>query len=243
MHNLQIGCIVLARYNSRRLHGKALRAVGGNPILLQIYQALHTLFAKENIVIATSSSPTDDPIANFCEQHQMHCYRGSLDKVAERFYQCAKHYGFDYAFRINGDNLFVERSCIAQMMTDAQKDTSLDFLTNVKDRTYPYGMSVELLNTEFYGKCLQEFRQDGQYQEHVTLYLYAHENIGKRKYYYNTETPEAKGVHLAIDTPEDLEIAQLIYAQMLPPTNTLPLPELIRYYQQAKQQYEKSLER
>lgn len=240
---MRIGCIILARYNSRRLPGKALMAVGNKPILQQIYDALRHIFPKENIIIATSSSATDDPIAAFCDQHQMLCYRGSLDKVAERFYDCAKHFGFDYAFRINGDNLFVENICVAQMIADVQKDSSYDFLSNVKDRTFPFGMSVELLKTEFYGKCLHEFQQNAHYQEHVTLYLYEHEHIGRRKYYYNTEYPEAKGVHLAIDTPEDFEIVLLIYAQMQEPNNTPPLPDLIRYYQQAKKKYEKFLER
>ncbi|MDF9798018.1 spore coat polysaccharide biosynthesis protein SpsF [Catalinimonas alkaloidigena] len=240
---MQIGGIILARYNSRRLPGKALKDIGGKPILLQIYQALRQYFSQGNIVVATSSSPTDDPIAAFCKQHQIHCYRGSLDKVAERFYDCAKHFGFEFAFRINGDNLFVESRCIVQMMADVQQDASYDFLSNVKERTFPFGMSVELLNTEFYGHCLEKFQQDARYQEHVTLYLYENENIGERKYYFNTKTPEAKGAHLAIDTPEDFEIAQLIYAQMLEPNNTPPLADLIRYYKQAKKKYEASLER
>lgn len=240
---MRIGCIILARYNSRRLPGKALKAVGEKPILLQIYKALAQHFKQEDIVVATSSSSTDDPIASFCEQHQMNCFRGSLDKVAERFYDCAKHLGFDYAFRINGDNLFVESRCIAQMIKAVQQDSSYDFLSNVKDRTFPFGMSVELLKTGFYGKCLEKFKQDARYQEHVTLYLYDHENIGKRKYYYNTKTPVAKGAHLAIDTPEDFEIAQLIYALMPEPNNVPPLSDLIKYYQQAKKKYEASLER
>ncbi|WPP50491.1 cytidylyltransferase domain-containing protein [Catalinimonas niigatensis] len=240
---MHIGCIILARYNSRRLPGKALKTVGEKPILLQIYQALGKHFLNHEIVIATSSSSGDDPIAAFCKQHQIQCYRGSLDKVAERFYHCAKHYAFDYAFRINGDNLFVESNSIARMIATVKQDASFGFLTNVKDRTYPFGMSVELLNTEFYGRCLDNFKDDPRYQEHVTLYLYEQENIGKRKYFYNTEFPEAKGAHLAIDTEQDFEIAKLIYESMPMPTNTPSLKDLITYYQQAKKKYEASLER
>lgn len=243
MHNPQIGCIILARFNSHRLPGKALMTVSGKPILLHIFETLSDFLRKDEIVIATSSSPTDDPIENFCTQQQIHCYRGSLDLVAERFYNCAKHHSFDYAFRINGDNLFVESRCIHQMITDINDQQEYDFLTNVKGRTFPFGMSVELLKTEFYGKHLTDFRHNLRYQEHVTLYLYDKEEIGKRKYYYNTEFPEAKGVHVAIDTPKDLKIAQLIFELMPEPGNMPPLPDLISYYQQAKKQYELSLER
>ncbi|WKN31464.1 hypothetical protein PZB74_21170 [Porifericola rhodea] len=231
---MRIGCIILARYNSNRLPGKALMQVGAKPILLQIYQALETIFTKEKIVVATSDSDTDEPIVSFCNTHQINFFRGSLDNVAERFYLCAKYYQYDFAFRINGDNLFVATDCIQEMLKVVSQNPSYDFLSNVKNRTYPFGMSVELVKISFYAHCLQKFLNNSHYQEHVTLYLYEHENLGKRQYFYNQTVPEAEGAHLAIDTPEDLNLAKAIYSLMPEAGNTPELSELIHYYQQAK---------
>jgi spore coat polysaccharide biosynthesis protein SpsF len=243
MLKLRIGCIILARYNSSRLHGKALREIGGKALLHRIHDTLRDIFPDCQLVVATSEEESDKPIAEYCEEHQINCFRGSLNHVAERFYRCAMAYDLDYAFRINGDNLFVATDCVQEMMEAVRQDTSLDFLSNVKDRTFPFGMSVELLKIHFYEKVLEKIGKDARYQEHVTLYLYEHEALGKRKYFYNEKYPEAKGAHLAIDTPEDFEIARRMLEKM-PDYRPLPaLNELIHYYEAAKNEYKVSLER
>lgn len=238
---MRIGCIILTRFNSSRLPGKALREIGGRALLHRIHDTLSDFFPDCQLIVATSEEESDLPIALYCEQHQMQCYRGSLAKVAQRFYDCALAYDLDYAFRINGDNLFVEIESLQAMMDAVRQDRSLDFLSNVKDRTFPFGMSVELLKTEFYGKMLQKFQQDTRYQEHVTLYLYDHEQEGKRKYFYNVKYPEAGGAHLAVDTPQDFEIARRML-DMMPQYRPLPpLDKLISFYEQARKEYEQSL--
>ncbi len=240
---MRTGCIILARYNSSRLPGKALREIGGKELLHRIYDTLRDIFPDCLLVVATSEEESDLPIADYCEEHQINCFRGSLNQVAQRFYQCALAYDLDYAFRINGDNLFVATDCVNEMMEAVRQDNSLDFLSNVKDRTFPFGMSVELLKISFYGTILERFKHDERYQEHVTLYLYEHEQVGKRKYFYNEKYPEARGTHLAVDTPEDFEIASKML-DIMPKYRPLPpLNKLIHYYKEAKKAYEQSLER
>jgi len=238
---MRIGCIILARYNSSRLPGKALREIEGKALLHRIYDTLRDYFPECQLVVATSEQDSDQPITDYCQEHDIQCFRGSLSRVAQRFYECALAYDLDYAFRINGDNLFVETTSLQQMIDSVRQDRSLDFLSNVKGRTFPFGMSVELLKTTFYGEVLEKFKDNTRYQEHVTLYLYEHEQEGKRKYFYNEKYPEAQGAHLAVDTPRDFEIARLML-KMMPQYQPLPpLNELINYYKQASNEYEKSL--
>ena len=238
---MRIGCIILARYSSSRLPGKALKEIKGKTLLHRIHDTLQDTLPDSQLVVATSEEESDQPIADYCAEQQINCFRGSLNNVAERFYRCALTYNLDYAFRINGDNLFVETDSLQRMIEAVQQDTSLDFLSNVKDRTFPFGMSVELLKTSFYGRMLEKFKDNARYQEHVTLYLYEHEQEGKRKYFYNSQYPEAKGAHLAIDTPEDFEIARRMLLQMPHYRPLPPLNELMKYYEQAKQAYDASV--
>lgn len=240
---MRIGCIILARYNSSRLPGKALREIGGKALLHRIHDTLRDIFPDCQLVVATSAEDSDLPIAEYCEAHQINCFRGSLNHVAERFYRCALAYDLDYAFRINGDNLFVATDCVQEMMEAVRQDRSLDFLSNVKDRTFPFGMSVELLKIHFYEKVLEKIGDDARYQEHVTLYLYEHEEEGRRKYFYNEKYPEAKGAHLAIDTPDDFEIARRMLEKMPTYRPLPPLNQLIQYYEAARNEYTDSLER
>jgi len=230
--DLRIGCIILARFNSSRLPGKALMLLKGKPLLQHVYDALASVFSSDQLIVATSSLSSDDPIADYCHKQEINCFRGDLDNVAERFLQAAQHYSLDYAMRINGDNLFVELATVKTIATDAK--LHLDFYSNVPQRTFPYGMSVEMVKVDFFSRIIDDINQSTKYQEHVTLYLYDHPNVGQRKYYTNEEFPEATGIHLSIDTPEDAKLAQQMLASLPEPIYQHSMSTIVESYHQSK---------
>lgn len=238
---MKIGCIVLARFSSSRLPGKALRPLQGKALLHRVYDALAPYFEPSQIVVATSDEPSDTPIVEYCRQQGITYYRGSLDNVAQRFADCANAHRMDYAFRINGDNLFVEITSLLDMKLAVAEDSSLDFLSNVEGRTYPYGMSVELVKTSFYQSVLHRIGRDARYREHVTLYLYDHPAEGRRLYFYNEKYPEAQAIPLAIDTPKDFGLAEMMLAEIAEGHSKETLADIVSLYHKANQQYEQDL--
>ena len=202
------------------------------PLLQHVYDALRTVFEPENLVVATSAEATDDAIADFCERNQISCYRGDLTNVSERFISAAETYHFDYAMRINGDNLFVALDVVKKMIDEAQP--TIDFYSNVPERTFPYGMSAELVKTQFYRGLMNEINASPQHKEHVTLYLYDHPEIGKRKYFYNQDVPEASGLHLSVDTPADADFAIQMLQHLASPLYTNSLTDIVKTYHQLK---------
>ena len=58
----KLGCIIFARYDSKRLRGKVLKNVCNKPLLEIIYLRLTKVFSKDNIVIATSKDKEDKEI-------------------------------------------------------------------------------------------------------------------------------------------------------------------------------------
>lgn len=203
---MRIGYIILCRFGSSRLPGKILRKINNKPLLLYIYERLQCVADKKDIVVATGSDETNSPIVNYCKNNKIHLFMGDPDNVAGRFLNCAIENGFEYAARINGDNLFVSPKIINTMLPYVQSG-DYDFISNVKDRTFPTGMSVEFLRTRFYQAVIEKF-MGPEHFEHVTLYLYQHEREGKRYYIYNSICPEARGLHLAIDTEKDFRDAE-----------------------------------
>ncbi|MBI4647575.1 MAG: hypothetical protein HY738_13540 [Bacteroidia bacterium] len=207
-HEIKTGFIILCRYNSTRLPGKILLEIYGKPVLQYIVERLAKVISIQDIVIATSSDPSDDPIHNFCRGKKYNCFRGSLNNVALRFLNCAKEYQFDFAARINGDNLFVDIETTKKMHQIALTG-KYDFISNVKNRTFPKGMSIEFLRASYFEQIIKEFPTD-EYFEHVTLYLY-HNDTGKNYcYFYNDICPDAGGFQLAIDDKSDFELASKI---------------------------------
>lgn len=224
---MNIGIIVLCRFNSTRLPGKILSEIRGRAVISYIVERIRLADPNRTIVVATSVDPSDDPIDLYCRRSGINCFRGSLDDVAGRFLDCAEFYGFDFAVRINGDNLFVDVSTLQAMLAVADTDV-FDFVTNVPGRTFPYGMSVEIVRTSFYEEAIASINAL-EHREHVTSWLYIHPELGKRYVYVNHHCPEAAGLQLALDTPADLSRAVRIldYAGAAPAS--LPLSKIYSF--------------
>jgi len=208
---MKIGAIILCRYNSSRLPGKILMEIGGIPILEHIINRLSSVPELE-IIVATSEEDTDDPIVDYCINRDQAYYRGSLTNVAERILKASQEHDLDYFIRINGDNLFIDIAVLSYMISVATTN-KFNFISNVKNRSFPYGMSLEILNVNFYSKIIKKFDTD-YYKEHVTIYLYEHEEDINVKYVFNENEREASGLQLAIDTKADFKRAQGIVSKL-----------------------------
>ena len=209
---MNIGIIVLCRLNSSRLPGKILSHINGKPLITYILERLSKSKYNGNIVIATSRNQTDQPIEDYCIKNNTSYYRGSLENVSERFLKCAIQHRFDYAVRINGDNLFTDPSLIDEYC-DLAMSGDFDLISNVPNRTYPSGMSVEVIKVSFMRKIAANFKKK-KYKEHVTLYFYENLASGHFKFIENNDLPEAKGLKLAIDHLFDLNLVSNLLKKM-----------------------------
>jgi spore coat polysaccharide biosynthesis protein SpsF len=215
MTSSRIGIVILSRYNSSRLPGKALMTINGKPVLSYIVERLTQVVPAHRLVIATSDESSDDPIAAYAREAGVDCFRGSLENVAERFYHAANERGWEFATRINGDNIFVDTDVLRAMFSLAETD-NYDFVSNVKGRTFPKGMSIEIARLTYFASLLKEINENAGYREHVTLYLYEKEP-GRHRYVVNETLPEAAGIQMALDTPEDFERSKNIISHFTKP--------------------------
>ena len=202
---MRIGAVIICRYNSSRLPGKILKKINGKSILTYIIERLKCVQNLDDFIVATSVNATDQPIVDYCIKNQIKYFRGNLENVAERFLHAGLEFHFDYAIRVNGDNLFLDHKLISEMISVLDLN-HYDLVSNVKDRTFPKGISVEIVNMKFYKKLFDEFNQS-KYQEHVTNYMYEHPDSGNFYHFINHTLPQAAGAQLAIDTENDFMLA------------------------------------
>jgi spore coat polysaccharide biosynthesis protein SpsF len=207
-----VGIALICRHDSRRLPGKILRKIGGRTLLEHVVAQIRRGAPRHPLVVATSEEKTDDPISLFCDRIGLPCFRGSLIDVAGRFLACAQHYGWQFGVRINGDNAFVDSGTLISMLELAETG-EFDFVTNVPGRTFPYGMSVEIVRTTFYADILGGVK-DLHHREHVTSWLYHNPGVGRWRVVSNLACPEGAGLQLAIDTEDDLERARYIVGRL-----------------------------
>lgn len=97
---MKIGAVILCRYNSSRLPGKIFEKVKGRSILENIVFRLEQAQNLDEIIVATSEEESDNIIADYCKNEGISCYRGDLNKVADRFLGAAEHHQLDYALSL-----------------------------------------------------------------------------------------------------------------------------------------------
>ena len=205
----KIGITILSRYSSKRLKGKALLKINGKELLSHIIDKINYDIPNIETIITTSVDKSDDIIVDYCKRNNYKYFRGSLDNVAKRILDCSNEYNWDYTIRINGDNLFVDTSSIKNMIS-LINGNEFDFITNVPGRTFPFGMSIEIIKTNFFKTIINDFNQSDK--EHVTSWLYNNEGIGSRYIFTNKYYPKLSGVKLSIDSEEDICLAKKIFS-------------------------------
>ena len=95
--------IIQARMSSSRLPGKVMMPLAGHPMIWHIVERARACRFVEKVVVATSTEKSDDPLAAFCQQEGIDCFRGSLDNVLSRFIKILDDYPYEYCVRITGD--------------------------------------------------------------------------------------------------------------------------------------------
>lgn len=197
------GVIVVCRMNSSRLPGKTLAPVGDHVLLWYVWSRLASL-SQDGVAIsvATSDGVVDQPIADFCAEQGIDCFRGAGDDVAHRLIQCAQQRRWRLFARVNGDSPFVSPSLI-RLGFRMLETTPLDFVTNLAPRSFPYGVAVEAMRTDWYADFMSTVT-DPEQREHVTKRIYEHLDQVR---YRNLVRPGTNLRHrsVTIDTPADLQ--------------------------------------
>lgn len=211
--------------------------IEGKEVLSYIIERAEQVVSREQIILATSNQASDEPIASFAKRQGIKCYRGSLENVARRFYEAAAMLKGDYACRINGDNIFLDVAVLKTMIEKAQTG-KFSFLSNVKDRTYPKGMSVEIVGKNYYATHLPTIEKEAYYREHVMVYLYERAAADKHFYLINERHPQASGLQLALDTKDDFERSRWIIKRLTKPHYKAGMADILEIFKE----YEKSVE-
>src|SRR3989344_267840 len=85
-----IVAIIQARMGSLRLPGKVLKKVLGKTLLEHLILRVKRARGLDKIIVATTTSKKDAPIATLATRCGVGCFRGSENDVLDRYYQSAK---------------------------------------------------------------------------------------------------------------------------------------------------------
>lgn len=200
----RVGVVVQARMSSSRFPGKVLAPIHGVPMAVYILRRLATSRAADDVVLATSTDPSDDSLARAVEAAGFRVYRGSLDDVLGRFVSAARAIGADVAVRITGDCPLIDVATLDRMIERIRDAEDLDYLSNVAPPTFPDGLDTELVSMRALTIAEAEARP-GHQREHVTPFV---RDDPKRFPQANERNPagDESAHHWSVDTTDDLAL-------------------------------------
>jgi spore coat polysaccharide biosynthesis protein SpsF len=194
---------IQARMGSNRYPGKVLAPFRGRPLVDHVVEAASAVVGPDSVVVATSTSPSDDPLVAHLEARGVAVFRGEHEDVLSRFVACARVFPADWIVRLSADSPLVSHNVIDAVVSRVAD--GVDVVTTIHpQRTFPRGQNAEAVRTEtLIGLLSEDLEQPDR--EHVTRFIYRHPDR-----FAIVSIDAGTGIDVpqhdtAIDTVEDLQ--------------------------------------
>ena len=205
---MQIGIILQARCNSKRLPNKVIKNIKHKSILQLIIERLKNI-PHTQLVIATTKGKEDDEICKICLKNDVPFYRGKKNDVLSRYYAVSSLYNFKTIIRTNADCPFLDKDILKKMLSIFIKK-KYDYFSNILEPSFPSGLHIEIFNQKTL-KIANRKATSVSDREHVTPYIYRN----NRKFFIGSfKNNKNLSFHRwTIDYLEDLRFVKKVYKE------------------------------
>ncbi len=205
--------IIQARMGSSRLPGKVLLDLAGRPVLWRGLERVRQAGRIDQVLVATTDQPGDEPIRRFCAERGVRCFAGSEQDVLDRYYQAARFAGAtdeDGIVRITADCPLIDPEVVDRVI-EAYLSSGADYVSNVQPPTFPDGLDVEAFRFSALRRAWQEAKLVSE-REHVTPYL---RNQPEKFSAHNvTHSVDLSAHRWTLDEPADYALLQRIVTEL-----------------------------
>ncbi len=224
----KIVAIIQGRMSSSRLPGKILADIAGQPMLTRVFTRTSRAKTLDEVIFATTTDPSDDPVAEYCDFSGIPFTRGSLFDVLHRYYQAASQAKADVVVRITADCPVIDPDLIDDVVNtllEGEYEFACNRLPPPWSRTYPIGLDVEACSFKVLKKAWKEAKEP-QHREHAMPYFYEGVQLAHQSRTLETgisprgfkvallhHTTDFGDYRWTVDTPEDLEFIRQVYSR------------------------------
>lgn len=220
---MKTGIIIFSRMSSIRLPGKALIKIGEKKLIEHVIDRSY-LISNDPIILATSNNITDDILVTYVKKNRpdINIFRGDLLDVRQRAIDACQHFGLTSFLRVCGDRPLLNIE-LSKKFLSLNFDNKYDLITNNLIKTYPPGLTVELISLN----ALIKTKKNGLsnfHREHITSSFYENE---KDYLIYNHKSKIALDLtqSLTVDNESDIEKIKYILSK----TNGNDMLENLKY--------------
>jgi spore coat polysaccharide biosynthesis protein SpsF len=204
---MRVVAIVQARMNSARFPGKIMAPLAGKRVLDHVVDRLAMASTIDSTMIATTGTPVDDVVEQYCKQRALYCFRGSEEDVLDRIHGAAETVQADTIVRITADCPLLDPE-VVDVVVSAFKRGAFDYVANTLIPTYPDGLDTEVFSREALNRAQKSATLSSE-REHVTPYIWKHPELFRL---YNVRNDhDYSNLRWTIDEPSDLNHLQSLF--------------------------------
>ena len=207
----KVVAVVQARMSSARLPGKVLLSLASKPVLWWICARCILANRIDNIVVATTSDPSNDPIADKhylpygCEAFR---YEGDENDVIGRVLAAADQVKTDIIVDITADCPMIDPRHIDHLIKMLIKN-DLDYVSNCVRRTWPDGFDVQVYTRE----ALAWTKGQLNPKQHAGWNIARHPEVFKIMNWPASSDMHWPDLGLTLDTREDYVLLQILFRE------------------------------
>ena len=211
MGDLFTVAILQARMSSSRLPGKVMMPINGEPMIYRQIERIRKASVIDEVIVATSTDPSDDSLVKFLLGRRIKVFRGSLNDVLSRFSEIQKVIKSTSIIRLTGDCPLVMPELIDRM-TAKFYEINVDYLSNTLEPTFPDGLDVEIMRPSVFVK-LEALDLNDTEREHVTLGIYSRPELFELENYRCDEDLSQR--RWTVDYLEDLVFVRRVFNEFM----------------------------
>jgi spore coat polysaccharide biosynthesis protein SpsF len=198
-----------ARMTSTRLPGKVMMLLAGKPVTQHMIERHRRSKYTDEVVVATTTNATDDPIVKLCEQMGYPYFRGSEDDVLGRVAAAGEKHGAEILVQGMADSPMVDHRLLDKGL-ELLVAGGYDFMGNEFEETYPVGFDVHLYSFPTF-KYAADIDTEPLQREHAGYSIQSQPDkykIGNFKAEGEMVWPKLR---LTLDTREDYKLINAVY--------------------------------
>jgi spore coat polysaccharide biosynthesis protein SpsF (cytidylyltransferase family) len=224
----RIGALIPVRLASERLPGKALKEIRGRPMihhLLDRVVACRHIAKPADIVVCTTTGPSDDPLVPVVEDYGCSIFRGSVDDIIRRLGDAMAAFEFDAVVQADGDDPLSATEYMDQTMDHLLADPMLDIVTV---GGLPLGTATKSFTRAAMDKVLAAYRTE----RNDTGFIYFFTRTGLCRHLEIAPTSREhghEGARLTLDYEADLELFRRIFEALHEPGAVFGLAAVVAH--------------
>jgi spore coat polysaccharide biosynthesis protein SpsF len=219
--------VVQARMTSTRLPGKVMMDLAGRPMLEHELERLRRCAEVDEIVLAVTTNPDDEPLVALAGRLDVRWYRGSEHDVLARYLGAAREASADLVVRVTSDCPLIDPAETDVVIAALRERPECDYASNTLERRLPRGLDTEALWADVLERVAR-MATSAPAREHVTWFC--HSERPDLFELHSVRRPfDAQDLRWTVDTAEDLAMVRRLYEELDLADRPAPLAEVIAY--------------